>query len=93
MTTTDRPATAVPPARVRPVTVRLSGDEDAVQVAAELLARLAELDGRCQTGEPSRPYPNRRDPGARVYLDLYVLQDQEASDPMTDTSPPDGQRD
>ncbi|KAB2365207.1 hypothetical protein [Actinomadura montaniterrae] len=65
------------PPRVRVVKVRLSGDgdgDDARQVA-ELLAWLlpALSEGRCQVGEISAAYPNRRGADARRYLDLYLL--------------------
>jgi hypothetical protein len=63
------------PPRVRVVKVRLSGDGDDAGQVAELLARLlpALSDGRCQVGEFSGAYLNRRGGGARRYLDLYLL--------------------
>ena len=60
---------------VRVVKVRLSGENDDAGAVAELLARLLpELSGgRCQVGEISPAYPNRRGNGARRYFDLYLL--------------------
>lgn len=63
--------------RVRPVRVRLSGDDADVDLIAELLtARLPGLTAdRVQAGQPSAAYPNRRESGCRRYLDLYVLDE------------------
>lgn len=61
--------------RVRVVKVRLDGQDDDAGAVAELLSRLLpELsEGRCQVGEISAAYPNRRGPGARRYFDLYLI--------------------
>ncbi|REF00325.1 hypothetical protein [Thermomonospora umbrina] len=66
---------------VRPVNVRLSGDDATVRFITQLLTdNLPALSGgRIQAGHVSRPYPNRSDPGSRVYLDLYVRDEQEAT--------------
>ncbi|MFC4906605.1 hypothetical protein [Actinomadura gamaensis] len=63
------------PPTVRVVKVRLSGMDDDAGAVADLLTRLLpELSGgRCQTGEISSAYPNRRGGGARRYFDLYLL--------------------
>ncbi|MGI5324068.1 hypothetical protein [Actinomadura nitritigenes] len=70
------------PPRVRVVKVRLSGHGDDARRVAELLTRLlpALSQGRCQVGEISPAYPNRRGAGARRYLDLYLL-DHPSNDP------------
>lgn len=72
--------------KVRVVKVRLSGENDDAGAVAELLARLlpALSDGRCQVGEISPPYRNRRGGGARRYFDLYLID----SGPGTDTAKP-----
>lgn len=77
------------PPRVRVVKVRLSGDEDDAGAVAELLARLlpALSEGRCQVGEISAAYPNRRGPGARRYLDLYLI-DPTTTDTDDGPTPP-----
>lgn len=71
--------TSRPPSRpqIRPVNVRLSGDDADVDLIAELLtARLPGLTAdRVQAGQPSAAYPNRRETGCRRYLDLYVLDE------------------
>ncbi|MFC9975223.1 hypothetical protein ACFVH6_30445 [Spirillospora sp. NPDC127200] len=61
--------------RLRVVKVHLSGDDADVAVSANLIARLLpELSaGRCQVGEVSPAYPNRRSSGVRRYLDIYLL--------------------
>lgn len=66
--------------KIRVVKVRLSGAGDDAGAVAELLARLlpALSEGRCQTGEISPAYPNRRGTGARRYLDLYLLDPEPA---------------
>lgn len=74
---------------VRKVRVRLEGDDaDAVQVA-EMLANLlpAMSQGRYQLGDLSPSYPNRRHPGARRYLDLYILRAPDADGPTTGAPP------
>ncbi|MBA9003468.1 hypothetical protein [Thermomonospora cellulosilytica] len=62
--------------KVRVVKVRLSGEGDDAGSVAELLSRLLpELsEGRCQVGEISPAYPNRRGGGARRYFDLYLIE-------------------
>jgi hypothetical protein len=47
-------------ARLRIVKVRLSGHPDDVAAVAD----------RITAGPPSTPYPNRRDTGVRVYLEV-----------------------
>lgn len=71
---------------IRVVKVRLSGQDDDAGQVAELLARLlpALSGGRCQVGEISPPYPNRRGGGVRRYFDLYLL-----SGPDPDTARPE----
>jgi hypothetical protein len=54
--------TAASPARV--LKVRLSGDAADCAAAADQLA--------AWTVDRSAPYPNRRDPGVRVYLTLLI---------------------
>lgn len=54
------------------VKVRLSGDLGDIEVVAEILsgypgAPVEDLDR-------SAPYPNRRDPGQRVYLTLHITE-------------------
>lgn len=44
------------------VEIRLSGDPEHIQTAATALAAW------CTVLEQRGPYPNRRDPGVRVYL-------------------------
>jgi hypothetical protein len=61
MTGKRQPRPALAPGVVK---VRLSGDEDDIDVAATLLGEV--------TIERSRPYENREDPGVRVYLTLDV---------------------
>lgn len=50
------------------VRVRLSGAVGDIEVLAALLA----APGVVEVIEKSAPYPNRRDPGERVYLTLKV---------------------
>ncbi|KAB2386426.1 hypothetical protein [Actinomadura montaniterrae] len=81
------------PPRVRVVKVRLSGQDDDAAAIAELLARLLPTlsEGRCQVGEISGAYPNRRGAGARRYLDLYLLDPTtDHHDPGRDGDPPSG---
>lgn len=75
--------------QVRVVKVRLDGLDDDAGAVAELLAQLLpELSGgRLQTGEMSRSYPNRRRPGARRYLDLFLLDDDPHEEPGDRTEP------
>ncbi|MCP2343390.1 hypothetical protein [Actinomadura rupiterrae] len=78
------------PPTVRVVKVRLSGLDDDAGAVADLLTRLLpELSGgRCQTGEISPAYPNRRGGGARRYFDLYLLDtDPTADDHAVNTGP------
>lgn len=74
---TSRPSR--PPSRpqVRPVKLRLSGEDADVRLIADLLtAHLPSLTAdRVQVSEPSAAYPNRRDGGCRRYLELYVLDE------------------
>lgn len=64
---------------VRPVKIRITGDDDAAALIAQTLAEHlpALTGGRCQTGPLSAPYANRRDPGVRYYCDVYVVDDQD----------------
>ncbi|MGC4952991.1 hypothetical protein ACLQ2P_07215 [Actinomadura citrea] len=57
--------------------VRLSGDDDDVRLVAELLTEHLPVvtADRVQVGEPSAPYPNRRDGGSRRYVEVYLLDD------------------
>jgi hypothetical protein len=65
MTDSRKPAPAG--AAARHVRVRLAGlDPDTLAHVAELLADVAE------TGPVSAPYADRRGPGFRLYLDLYM---------------------
>jgi hypothetical protein len=50
------------------IKVRLTGSSGDVQTAAALLAEAAELATGPDLIETSRPDPNRREPGERVYL-------------------------
>ncbi|MFI0367571.1 hypothetical protein ACH35V_06800 [Actinomadura sp. 1N219] len=61
--------------KIRVIKARLSGEGDDAGAVAELLARLlpALSEGRCQVGEISPAYPNRRGTGARRYFDLYLI--------------------
>ena len=52
------------------VKVRLSGAGADVDMLAQLLADYAESG--LDVLERSAPYPNRRDPGVRVYLTLQI---------------------
>ncbi|HCU94783.1 MAG TPA: hypothetical protein DHU96_19610 [Actinobacteria bacterium] len=51
------------------VKVRLSGEPGDIEVMTEI-RRLPR--GRRRVIETSAPYPNRRDPGVRVYVTLLV---------------------
>ncbi len=56
------------------VKVRLSGDTAALSAALALLVSAAQSGGAEIAGQ-SALYPNRRDPGSRVYLTLAVPDD------------------
>jgi hypothetical protein len=56
---------------VKLVKVRLSGDTAALGVALALLVSAVQ-GGGAEIAEQSGLYPNRRDPGCRVYLTLMV---------------------
>jgi hypothetical protein len=58
-------------ARVKLVKVRLSGDAAALGAALTLLVSAVQ-GGDAEIAEQSALYPNRRDPGCRVYLTLAV---------------------
>ena len=62
MTGQDRPAPGV-------VQVRLSGDQDD---AAALAGVLAAVPGLQILSGPDGPYPNRRQPGHRLYLTVRL---------------------
>jgi hypothetical protein len=51
------------------VEVRLSGDVLAIADALRVLRDAAQTEG-FEVSPPSHPYPNRREPGYRVYLAL-----------------------
>jgi hypothetical protein len=57
------------------VKVRLSGDEASIEAAAAVLAGW--------TLDRSAPYPNRRDPGHRVYLTLLITSAPTGADQRT----------
>jgi hypothetical protein len=56
------------------VKVRLSGAPDDVEMLATLLADYA--GSGIDVIERSAQYPNRRDPGVRVYLTLQVAEER-----------------
>ena len=74
---------------VRGVKIRLMGEDDDTALLADLLTRyLAGLtQGRCQVGETSAPYFNRRGAGVRRYLEVYVV-DQTTTTLTPDDPPP-----
>ena len=53
------------------VKVRMSGDTAALGAALALLVSAAQ-NGGAEIAEQSALYPNRRDPGCRVYLTLAL---------------------
>jgi hypothetical protein len=55
----------------RDVQVRLSGDLTAIAGMLRILRDAADLEN-LELSEASRPYPNRREAGYRVYLTLRV---------------------
>ena len=59
------------------VKVRLSGDAIALGAALALLASAAQ-GGGVEIAEQSALYPNRRDPGCRVYLTLVLPPEEES---------------
>lgn len=56
------------------VKVRLSGDTTALGAVLAILVSAAQ-NGGAEIAEQSALYPNRRDPGYRVYLTLAVPDD------------------
>jgi hypothetical protein len=54
------------------VKVRLSGDPADAEVVAEILAGFPGAG--VEVLDRSAPYPNRRDPGVRLYLTLKVSE-------------------
>jgi hypothetical protein len=58
-------------ARVKLVKVRLSGDTAALGAALAMLVSAVQ-GGGAEIAEQSALYPNRKDPGCRVYLTLVV---------------------
>ena len=54
------------------VKARLSGDPADIKVVAEILA--AYPGAGVEVLDTSAPYPNRRDPGVRVYLTLRITE-------------------
>lgn len=62
------------------VKVRLSGDTAALGVALALLVSAAQIGG-AEIAEQSAIYPNRRDPGSRMYLTLLL---PDAAEPTED---------
>lgn len=71
--------------KIRVVKVRLPGQDDDVGKAADLLARLlpALSQARCQVGEVSPPYPNRRGSGTRRYFGPYPVSAPDADTATT----------
>ena len=65
------------PAACQPadVQLRVSGDLPAIASALRVLRDAAEIEG-LEFGEMSRPYPNRREPGYRVYVTLRFPPDE-----------------
>lgn len=61
------------------VRVTLSGEAPGVASALRVLRDAAEIEG-FEVTKPSRPYPNRRDPGFRVYVALRFPADDDTSD-------------
>jgi hypothetical protein len=62
------------------VKVRLSGDTASLGIALGLLVTAAR-DGGAEIAGQSALYPNRRDPGCRVYLTLVLPGDQTTERP------------
>jgi hypothetical protein len=58
------------------VGVRLSGAAADVGQMADVLRTLADRFGFMEILEQSGPYPNRRDPGERVYLTVLLYAGQ-----------------
>ena len=56
----------------RPVRVRVSGHQADVEAVAAVLAGTAPATA-VDVIAVSAPYPNRRDPGVRIYLDLLIV--------------------
>jgi hypothetical protein len=56
------------------VEVRLTGDAPAIDSALRVLRDAARGEG-FEVSPPSRPYPNRREPGYRVYLALRLPEE------------------
>ena len=64
---------------MKPVKVRLSGDTAALGAALALLVSAAQIGG-AEIAEQSALYPNRRDPGFRLYVTLrFPTADGDAS--------------
>jgi hypothetical protein len=59
------------------VTVRLSGLPADIAAVAALLAEHAPAAG-IRAGSLTAPRPNRRDPGIRVYLTMYIPPAEES---------------
>jgi hypothetical protein len=64
---------------VKLVKVRLSGDTTALGIVLALLVGAAQSGG-AEIAEQSRLYPNRQDPGSRVYLTLLLPDLTETTD-------------
>jgi hypothetical protein len=64
---------------VKLVKVRLSGDTASLGVVLGLLVAAAQ-NGGAEIAEQSALYPNRRDPGCRVYLTLLLPDAAETTD-------------
>jgi hypothetical protein len=58
------------------VKVRLSGSAADVGLMVRLFGTLAAKGGFMEVLEQSSPYPNRRDPGERVYLTVLLYADR-----------------
>lgn len=61
------------------VKVRLTGDTAALGAALALLVSAAQSGG-AEIAEQSALYPNRRDPGCRVYLTVLIPDAAETTD-------------
>jgi len=70
-------AAARPAGGTKLVKVRLSGDTTSLGIVLGLLVSAAQ-DGGAEIAEQSALYPNRRDPGCRVYLTLVLPPEEES---------------
>jgi hypothetical protein len=58
------------------VKIRICGELPDIATALRVLRDAAEIEG-FGFGELSRPYPNRREPGCRVYVTLQFPPDED----------------